>query len=170
LDSDTIISLSNHPNIVGCKLTCGNVGKLQRITTPTPNSIHDKRSDWDSTFATFAGKSDFFLFGLLGNSHGVIAALANLVPKVHVKLLSLYDAHDLEGARALQVLLSEADFTLQTLGVAGVKGALDRYFGYGNGRSRRPLGTLAADVWKTGDEPSRADDILSRIIKVESEL
>ncbi|KAI9810048.1 MAG: hypothetical protein M1826_003774 [Phylliscum demangeonii] len=31
LDSDAIIRLSAHPNIVGCKLTCGNTGKLTRI-------------------------------------------------------------------------------------------------------------------------------------------
>jgi dihydrodipicolinate synthase/N-acetylneuraminate lyase len=35
LDSDTIIELAKHPNIVGCKLTCGNMGKLNRIAAAT---------------------------------------------------------------------------------------------------------------------------------------
>lgn len=40
LSSETIISLAKHKNIVGCKLTCGNVGKMNRIVnsveTATP--------------------------------------------------------------------------------------------------------------------------------------
>lgn len=59
---------------MGAKLTCGNLGKLQRIARPGPGS----------PFAAFAGKSDFFLPGLVAGSHGVIAALANVVPRVHV--------------------------------------------------------------------------------------
>lgn len=31
LDSDAIITLAKHPNIAGCKLTCGNTGKLARV-------------------------------------------------------------------------------------------------------------------------------------------
>lgn len=170
LDSDTILSLSAHPRIVGCKLTCGNVGKLQRITTPTANSLHANVAEFSSTFATFAGKSDFYLHGLVAGSNGVIAALANLTPKLHVTLLERYKASDLKGAQEIQVLLSEADFCLQGLGVAGVKGALDRYFGYGNGRSRRPLGAVDAAVWGSGDTPSRAEKILGGLVELEKKL
>lgn len=170
LDSDTILSLSTHPKIVGCKLTCGNVGKLQRITTPTTNSLHATTVKFPSTFATFAGKSDFYLHGLVAGSSGVIAALANLTPKLHVKLLELYKTGDLKGAQEIQILLSEADFCLQGLGVAGVKGALDRYYGYGSGRSRRPLGAVDAAVWVSGDDSSRAEKILGGIVEREKKL
>ncbi|KAJ3551559.1 hypothetical protein NM688_g4630 [Phlebia brevispora] len=48
LDSDTITTLGAHPNIVGTKLSCGNIGKLQRIASALPAS----------EFATFPGKAD----------------------------------------------------------------------------------------------------------------
>lgn len=136
LDSDFIANLGvSHPNIVGCKLTCGNVGKLHRVA-------HDPRIT--TPFAVFAGKSDFFLHGLLAGSNGVIAAAANLVPKIHVELLKLYDEGKIKEAGELQTKLSEADWILVQLGVSGLKAALDIYYGYGGGRSRRPLGVVAS--------------------------
>ncbi|ATY61388.1 Aldolase-type TIM barrel [Cordyceps militaris] len=136
LDSDLIISLAaSNSNIVGCKLTCGNMGKLQRVA-------HDARIGRD--FAAFAGKTDFMLHGLVGGSHGVIAAAANLVPKLHTLMLQLYDEGRLQEAQALQTRFSRGDWALVQLGVAGLKAALDRYYGYGAGRSRRPLGAVDA--------------------------
>ena len=73
LDSDTITTLAAHPNIVGTKLSCGNIGKLQRLTSAlSPEG-----------FATFPGKSDVFLQGLISGSAGVIGALPNVAPKAH---------------------------------------------------------------------------------------
>lgn len=142
LDSDLIINLAvANPNIVGCKLTCGNMGKLQRIAN---SPLIDR------PFAAFAGKTDFMLHGLIGGSHGVIAATANLVPKVHNVMLRLYDEGKIAEAQALQTRFSRADWALVQLGVAGVKAALDKYYGYGQGRSRRPLGSV--DVSKFDGE------------------
>lgn len=76
LDSDTISTLAEHPNIVGVKLSCGNIGKLHRLTTRFPTS----------EFAVFAGRSDVFLQGLLSNSWCVIGALVNIFPKLHRRL------------------------------------------------------------------------------------
>lgn len=133
LDSDLIAGLAAaNDKVVGCKLTCGNMGKLQRIA-------HDARIG--HPFAAFAGKTDFFLHGLVGGSHGVIAATANLVPKTHLHMLELYDEGKLAEAQALQTRFSRADWALVQLGVAGLKAALDKYYGYGAGRSRRPLAT-----------------------------
>lgn len=113
---------------MGAKLTCGNLGKLQRIVQqPGP-------------FAVFAGKSDFCLPGLVAGSNGVIAALANVVPKVHARLLALYKDGDMSAAQALQTDLSHADWALSKTGVAGVKAVVSAYFGYGSGGGRRPLG------------------------------
>ncbi|KAJ4148631.1 hypothetical protein LMH87_003092 [Akanthomyces muscarius] len=134
LDSDTIINLAaSNKNVVGCKLTCGNMGKLQRVA-------HDPRINRE--FAAFAGKTDFMLHGLVGGSHGVIAATANLVPKLHNVMLDLYDEGKLKEAQELQTRFSRADWALVQLGVAGLKAALEKYYGYGAGRSRRPLGSI----------------------------
>lgn len=151
LDSDMIINLAiNNNNVVGCKLTCGNMGKLQRVA-------HDPRIGRD--FAAFAGKTDFMLHGLVGGSHGVIAATANLVPKVHNVMLSLFDEGKIKEAQELQTRFSRADWALVQLGVAGLKAALDKYYGYGAGRSRRPLG--AVDVAKfDGDAGAPLRDLV----------
>ncbi|TQV90925.1 dihydrodipicolinate synthase [Cordyceps javanica] len=134
LDSDLIASLAaGNKNVVGCKLTCGNMGKLQRVA-------HDPRVGAD--FAAFAGKTDFMLHGLVGGSRGVIAATANLVPKLHTLMLRLYDEGRLREAQDLQTRFSRADWVLVQLGVAGLKAALHKYYGYGLGRSRRPLGSV----------------------------
>lgn len=157
LDSDMIATLAaSNPKIVGCKLTCGNLGKLQRVAS-------DPRIK--SPFATFAGKSDFFLHGLVGGSNGVIAAAANLVPKVHIHLLRLYDEGKLAEAQKLQTHLSQADWALVQLGVAGLKSALDRYYGYGAGRSRRPLGLVESTKFE-GDK----DIILKSLVEFEDSL
>lgn len=161
LDSTLIAGLSeSHPNIVGCKLTCGNLGKLHRIAN-SPSCPPSK-------FAPFAGKSDFFLHGLVAGSNGVIAAAANFAPRVHVKLLERYDQGDLKGAQALQTKLSDADWVLVQLGVAGLKAALDKYYGYGGGRSRKPLtsGGEAVQIALQGD----AGKILKDLVDLETSL
>jgi Dihydrodipicolinate synthetase family len=52
-DSDMILALAQHPNIVGIKLTCANVGKLHRVASTIPFS----------EFAVLSGKSDILLHG-----------------------------------------------------------------------------------------------------------
>ncbi|WAO89918.1 Hypothetical protein NCS54_00732200 [Fusarium falciforme] len=157
LDSDLITNLAAaNPKIVGTKLTCGNLGKLQRLA-------HEPRIG--HPFAAFAGKTDFFLHGLVAGSHGVIAAAANLLPKVHVHVLKLYDEGKLKECQELQTLLSRADWALVQLGVAGIKGALDRYYGYGGGRSRRPLGQVDASKFE-----GSVDGALKGLIDLENSL
>ena len=95
----------------------------------------------------------------------VIAAAANLVPKIHIKLLQLYDEGDLAEAQKLQTSLSEVDWILVRLGVAGLKAALDRYYGYGGGRSRRPLGSVQASAFE-----GEKDAVLKRVTDYENSL
>lgn len=133
LDSDTIAILAAHPNIVGTKLSCGNVGKLQRLTSSIPAS----------EFATFPGKSDVFLQGLISGSAGVIGALPNVAPKAHMQLLKLYKEGKLEEAAQLQALLGHADWQLGKVGsIAGIKAVVAKHFGYGQTFVRGPLGAV----------------------------
>lgn len=130
LDSDTLSALAEHPNIVGTKLSCGNIGKLQRLT-----SLYSS-----SEFAVFAGKSDTFLHGLLAGSAGTIAALVNIAPKLHGELYQLFNQGKLEQAMALQSVLGHADWAVSKLGgIGGVKAVVSKNFGYGNGSVRGPL-------------------------------
>lgn len=145
-----------HPNkIVGAKLTCGNLGKLQRIARPGPGT----------PFSPFAGKSDFFLPGLIAGSNGVIAALANVVPKLHVHLLKLYTDGKLQEAMEVQTKLSHADWTLSKVGVAGVKSVVAEFFSYGSARARRPLGRF--DIKNLSENAYRS---LEEVVNVEKSL
>ncbi|KAK7701520.1 hypothetical protein SLS64_010265 [Diaporthe eres] len=150
ISSDSVIRLAKkHPGkIVGVKLTCGNVGKLQRVASALPKDA----------FSPFAGKSDFFLPALVAGSNGVIAALANVAPKTHVRLLKLYQDGDLKAAIELQSKLSHADWALSKVGVAGVKAVVSQFFAYGSGRGRRPLGLTTVSAF--------SDDIIGPIKEV----
>ncbi|PYI16571.1 aldolase [Aspergillus violaceofuscus CBS 115571] len=138
ISSDSIIRLAqSNSNIVGCKLTCGNVGKLQRISSTLPTD----------SFAAFGGKSDFFLPALVAGSNGIIAALANIAPKVHVEVLRRYQDGDIRGAQELQSCLSHADDALVKVGVTGVKAIVSHHFGYGSGQGRKPLESRTVDTF-----------------------
>ncbi|KAG2147687.1 hypothetical protein DEU56DRAFT_134049 [Suillus clintonianus] len=130
LDSDIILTLSEHPNIVGTKLSCGNVGKLHRITSVKP----------PSEFCTLAGVSEVLLQGLLSGSAGAIAALPNLVPKLHMKLYALYQAGKIDEAMKIQAQLGQGDWaTRKAGGVGAMKALISKHFGYGETYVRRPL-------------------------------
>ncbi|THH00223.1 hypothetical protein EW026_g2273 [Hermanssonia centrifuga] len=136
LDSDTIATLAAHPNIVGIKLSCGNVGKLHRLTSSLSSS----------EFATFPGKSDVFFQSLMSGGAGVIGALPNIAPKLHVKLLRLFDEKKFDEAVKLQALLGKADWELGKLGsIAGIKAIVANRFEYGAPYVRGPLVPLKSD-------------------------
>lgn len=156
LDSDFILEAASHGNIVGTKLTCCNVGKLQRISGNIATS---------KSFNAIVGKSEAFLPGLVAGSGGLIGALVNLVPRAHVELLRLYDNGQLSEAQRIQDLLSDADYAVVKLGVPGLKSALDKYYGYGEGRSRQPLGQVAADSW-----PAQTVVKVEKVLALEKKL
>jgi 2-keto-3-deoxy-L-rhamnonate aldolase len=131
ISSDSIIRLAkSNPNIVGCKLTCGNVGKLQRVSSALSGT----------SFTAFGGKSDFFHPALVAGSNGIIAALANIVPKLHMEVLRYHQKGKLQAAQEIQSKLSHADWALTKVGIAGVKAIVSHHFGYGTGQGRKPLG------------------------------
>ncbi|KAI9890786.1 MAG: hypothetical protein M1814_003570 [Vezdaea aestivalis] len=135
LDSDTIIKLSKHSNIVGCKLTCGNTGKLGRIAAATDASTPESAG---SGFMCMGGSADFTLQTLVAGGSGVIGGLGNIAPKACVKLLELYSAGKLKEAQKLQAVVAKGDWAAIQGGIVGTKSALQTHFGYG-GVARKPL-------------------------------
>lgn len=107
MSSDDIALLSSHPNIVGCKLTCGNDGKLSRIatavaaTTPAGPNVG---------FMCMAGLADFILPSLVVGGSGAICGLANIAPKSCVKLVELYTAGKMKEAKKLQTAVARGDW------------------------------------------------------------
>lgn len=135
LNSDVIIELAQHPNIVGCKLTCGNTGKLNRIAAATRAATV---SDPGSGFMCMGGSVDFTLQTLVGGGSGIIGGMANIAPKACVRLVELFEAGKYAEARKLQAVIARGDWAAIQGGIIGTKAALMAHFGYG-GYARKPL-------------------------------
>ncbi|RDH14078.1 dihydrodipicolinate synthase-like protein [Aspergillus niger ATCC 13496] len=139
LSSDDILALAEHPNIVGVKLTCGNTGKLARIAAAA-----------EPGFMTLGGSADFTLQTLVAGGHGVIGGVANLIPRLSVRVMELYQAGQVEEAQRLQAIVARADWQAIKGGFVAVKSALQTYRGYG-ALPRRPCvvpSEAQATAWK----------------------
>lgn len=135
LNSDVIIDLAKHPNIVGCKLTCGNTGKLNRIAAATRAAT---LTEPGSGFMCMGGSVDFTLQTLIGGGSGIIGGMANIAPKACVKLVELFENGEFLEARKLQAVIARGDWAAIQGGIIGTKAALNAHFGYG-GYARKPL-------------------------------
>ena len=139
LSSDTINTLAKHPNIVGCKLTCGNTGKLARIAAASDAAT---TAHPGSGFMCMGGSADFILQTLVVGGSGVICGMGNIAPKAAVKVVELYAEGKLAEAQKLQAIVARGDWAAITGGVVGSKSALETYFGYG-GHGRKPLSRVS---------------------------
>ncbi|EIM91424.1 aldolase [Stereum hirsutum FP-91666 SS1] len=158
LDSDTIATLGEHPNIVGTKLSCGHLGKLTRLCT-TPSLP-------PSQFATFIGRSDSFLPAVALKSAGGIMALVNVAPKAHRRLLDLWEVGRYDEARDVQRLLSHGDSIAAKCGGIGfIKALVSKEFGYGNGTVRGPLVASSVDKLQGRDK-----ELMDELIALEKSL
>jgi 4-hydroxy-2-oxoglutarate aldolase len=128
LDAETIITLAEHPNIIGVKDSAGNLVKLMQIYSKTP-----------SHFRVFAGSAGYLLPALAVGAVGAVAALANVFPREVCRLQALFSAGKIEEARLLQARLAPANTAVTaTYSVPGLKAALELTAGYG-GNPRPPL-------------------------------
>ncbi|KAF3939359.1 hypothetical protein ABW19_dt0206557 [Dactylella cylindrospora] len=160
MDSDLLIKLAEHPNIVGTKFTCANTGKLARVALATnamtPNAIN-------SGYMCFAGMADFTVQAMTCGASGVIAGGANVMPKLCVKVFNLFAEGKFDEARKLQMVLSKGDWVLTKAAIPGTKSAIQSYFGYG-GYPRRPLRRL------TDEEAKAVKDKIADMMEVELSL
>ncbi|KAK8203796.1 hypothetical protein HDK77DRAFT_77915 [Phyllosticta capitalensis] len=148
LSSDTITALAEHPNIVGCKLTCGNTGKLARIAAATRASTLSKPG---TGFLCMGGSADFMLQTLIAGGSGVIGGLGNVAPKAMVRIMQLYASGLVEEAQTLQEVVARGDWAAIRGGIVGTKSALMSFFGYG-GYARKPLPRPGKDESKAWRE------------------
>lgn len=138
MDSDLLIKLGQHANIVGTKFTCGNTGKLTRVALGTNAKTPFQEG---SGYMAFGGMCDFTLQTLVSGGSGIIAGGANVMPKVCARVWNLYVEGKKDEAEALQKVLSKGDWPLTKAAIAGTKQAIQTYHGYG-GYPRRPLKRL----------------------------
>ncbi|KAF2266031.1 aldolase [Lojkania enalia] len=160
LNSDAIIELADHPNIVGCKLTCGNTGKLNRIAAATRAATF---AEPGSGFMCMGGSVDFTLQTLIGGGSGIIGGMANIAPKTCVKLVQEFEQGNYAEARKLQAIVARGDWAAIQGGIIGTKAALMSYFGYG-GYARKPLPRPSKE------ETRRWRDAFEELVRYENSL
>ena len=141
MDSDLITELAKHPKIVGCKLTCGNTGKLGRIAAAVNATTPFEPG---SGFFCFGGSADFILPTMVVGGSGAICGLANIAPKACVRIFTLYAASQIKEAQKLQAIVARGDWAAISNGVVGLKSALETYYGY-QGFGRKPLPRPSAE-------------------------
>ncbi|KAK1625358.1 hypothetical protein BDP81DRAFT_483689 [Colletotrichum phormii] len=132
MDSGLLSRISQHPNVAGTKFTCGDTGKLSRVST----AMKSRQS-----YALFGGLADFILPALVAGATGVIAGGANVTPRTCVRIFDLWQEGLVEEAREMQAILAKGDWEHTVRGISGTKAALNDLFGYGRS-PRRPLKTL----------------------------
>ncbi|KAK5953206.1 hypothetical protein OHC33_005774 [Knufia fluminis] len=160
LNSDQIITLAKHKNIVGCKLTCGNTGKLARVASAVNAATSTQEN---SGWMCMGGSADFTLQTMIAGGSGIIGGLGNIVPKACVKVFDLYKEGKVEEAQKLQAIVARGDWAVIHGGVVGTKSGMESWYGYG-GEARRPLPKRTKEV------DARYKEMLKEVVELENSL
>ncbi|KAK5092340.1 hypothetical protein LTR70_003973 [Exophiala xenobiotica] len=160
LNSDQIIRLAKHPKIVGCKLTCGNTGKLARVASAVNAATSTQEN---SGWMCMGGSADFTLQTLIAGGSGIITGLGNVTPKACVKVFDLYKAGKVEEAQKLQAIVARGDWAVISGGVVGTKSGMESWYGYG-GEARRPLPR------RTKEDDTKYKEMLKEVVDLENSL
>lgn len=173
MDSDFIIRVSQHPNIVGTKFTCGNTGKLTRVARAMKNTITPEQSPFPEAtsasdpsaapYVAFGGMADFTLQTLVSGGSAIIAGGANVLPRVCVRIFDLWSQGKVSEAIQLQKVLSTGDWVLTKAAIPGTKSAIQSYYGYG-GYPRRPLRRLS------DEQTAAVKEGIKEVMEVENSL
>jgi 2-keto-3-deoxy-L-rhamnonate aldolase len=160
---ETYTILAQHPNIVGCKMSHGNVSHHVQVSLD-PEIDHKKFRVY-SGFGQQLGPIVFF------GAAGVIDGLAAIYPKTVSRLMSLAEKRPIEPSaldeiHKLQFVVSAAEEYIGAYGIIGIKEAVHRVLGMGTSEGGRlPLkGKLPDGTWEKWDE------VLARIQKIEDSL
>lgn len=140
LDSDILIRLSQHPNIVGTKFTCGNTGKLARVVAATKCSLEERNVN--GGYYCLSGVADLIVPSLTAGAFGAIVGAANVFPKTCVQLFNSYlQGGSPQRLQELQALVAQGDWAMTKRAIPGFKAVLEKYHGYG-GLPRQPMQAL----------------------------
>jgi len=145
--TETYTKLAAHPNIVGCKMSHGNVSHHLQVSLD-PEIDH-------ANFKLYSGfGQQLFPIVSLGGS-GVIDGLAGFFPKTVVQLFNLSSSLPLDKAKMdliseLQYAVSSTEEMVGKYGIVGIKEAIFRVLGMGTMEgSRLPLrGSMGEGEWE----------------------
>jgi len=134
LPVDVVVTLAEHPNIIGIKESGPDIGFVSALVDQTPDD-----------FGVLVGSAPTFYASLVSGAVGGILALAAVVPDQCVDLFDLVRSQRFSEARLLQRRLTPlARLVTRTNGVPGLKAALDRV-GYYGGPPRPPLRPVSSE-------------------------
>lgn len=151
---------ATNSKVCGTKFTCASTGKLTRVAAAT-NAVSVKSTG--SGWMAFGGIADFTIQCAASGGSGMIVGGANVMPKLNVKVWNLWAEGNYEKAMEMQKVLSAADWALSKFAIAGTKGAIEDYSGYG-GFPRKPL-------QKLGDEDRKwVKDSIAEAMRIEESL
>ncbi|XP_021555160.1 4-hydroxy-2-oxoglutarate aldolase, mitochondrial isoform X2 [Neomonachus schauinslandi] len=143
LPVDAVVTLSQHPNIVGIKDSGGDVTRMGLMVHKT------RRQD----FQVLAGSAGFLLASYAVGAVGGVCALANVLGAQVCQLERLCLTGQWEDAQKLQHRLIEPNTAVtRRFGIPGLKKTMD-WFGYYGGPCRAPLQELSP----TDEEELRMD-------------
>lgn len=161
ISPSTFATLAVHPNIVGTKLSHGNISH-HTILAQSPAILN-------ADFKVFTGLGQQLLPVLSVGGAGAIDGLAAIFPKSVVKLYALSVAHKYAEAAKLQYAVSCAEEMIVEQGTIGVKEAVARVAGFGDSDGcRLPLSGGMRDSDKTWSAVYR--DPFQKMVEIESSL
>ncbi|KAJ7399217.1 4-hydroxy-2-oxoglutarate aldolase, mitochondrial [Pitangus sulphuratus] len=133
LPMEAVVTLAQHPNIIGIKDSGGDITRLGLM-------VHKTRQE---DFQVLAGSAGFLLASYAVGASGGVCALANVLGGPLCQLDRLCRKGQWQEARDLQHRLIEPNTAVtRRFGVPGLKKAME-WFGYYGGPCRAPLAPLS---------------------------
>ena len=163
---ETVLQLSEHPNIVGIKESAPDLGRIEKLTSSLPIG-----------FDVLVGASSKFHESLCLGAKGGIVAIANAAPSPTLQIYHCYQSGDVAGSREAQRKIVDAANVAARFGIQGLKYAMD-LMGYFGGQSRLPLLPLSAEHkteiellfsnLKEDDQDAPGKEVPVRILQVQT--
>lgn len=128
MEAETILMLSEHPNIIALKDSGGNVAKMGAI-----------RKRVKPEFQILAGSAGFLVPAMSVGACGGILASANIAPAQCIAMHKAFLAGDMAEASRLQIdIIPVNNAVTKKWGVPALKEAMD-YIGLYGGPARKPI-------------------------------
>ncbi|XP_009906403.2 4-hydroxy-2-oxoglutarate aldolase, mitochondrial [Dryobates pubescens] len=133
LPLEAVLTLAQHPNIVGIKDSGGDISRMGLM-------VHKTQQE---DFQVLAGSASFLMASYALGASGGVCALANVLGDPVCQLDRLCREGSWQEARSLQHRLIEPNMAVtRRFGIPGLKKAME-WFGYYGGPCRPPLAPLS---------------------------
>jgi 4-hydroxy-2-oxoglutarate aldolase len=127
LDTEAVVTLAGHPNVVGVIDAAGDLAPIQELLHSAPDG-----------FQVLAGADSLLCEALEAGAAAVVPSLANPLPFFCLSIAEAVRTRELDSARELQQRAAAAAALTERYGIPGLKYAMDLK-GYYGGGPRLPL-------------------------------